>query len=40
MIPTKNEELNKYVEELLDKGMIRDSLNPCLVPIMPTPNKD
>jgi hypothetical protein len=32
MTPAKSEELNRQVQELLQKGLIRESLSPCAVP--------
>ena len=34
MTCAKNEELNKQVHELLERGLIRENLSPCLVPII------
>lgn len=31
MNPTNNEEVNKKVQELLNKGLIRESLSPCVL---------
>ena len=31
LTPTENEELNRQVHELLQKGLIRESLSPCVV---------
>ena len=32
MTPTESEELNRKVHELLQKGLIQESLSPCVVP--------
>ena len=39
MTPADSEELNKKVQALLDKGLIRESLSLCGVPIVLTPKK-
>jgi hypothetical protein len=39
MTPTENEEVNKQVQELLDRGLIRESLSLCVVPTVLTPKK-
>ena len=40
MTHTKNEEIRKQVQELSDKGLVRESLSPCAVPIVLIPKKD
>jgi hypothetical protein len=37
--PRENEEVKNQVQELLDKGLVRESLNPCVVPTMLSPKK-
>ena len=40
MTPKENEEVRNQVQELLDKGLIRECLSQCVVLIVPTPKKD
>jgi hypothetical protein len=40
LTPQENEEVKKQVQELLDKGLVRESLSPCDVPIVLSPKKD
>jgi len=40
MTPAKNEEVKKQVQELLDNGLIKESLSPCAVPTVLSPKKD
>lgn len=39
LIPRENEEGGRKVQELMDKGLIRESLSPCVVPEVLSPNK-
>ena len=39
MTPAENEEIRKQVQELLHKGLVRESLCPCVVPTILSPKK-
>ena len=39
MTPTESEDVNRKVQELLTRGLIRESLNPCAVPTVLAPKK-
>jgi len=36
----ETKEIQRQVQELLDKGYIRESLSPCVVPVLLVPKKD
>jgi hypothetical protein len=36
----ENEEVKKQVQDLMDKGLVREILSPCVVPTMLSPKKD
>jgi hypothetical protein len=40
LTPQENEEVKKQVQDLLDKGLVRESLSPCTVPTVLSPKKD
>ena len=40
LTPTENEELNRPVQEFLQKGLINESLSPCVVPTILAPKKN
>jgi hypothetical protein len=40
LTPQENEEVKKQVQDLMDKGLIRESLSPCIVPTVLSPKKD
>jgi hypothetical protein len=40
LTPQENEEVKRQVHDILDKGLIRESVNPCVVPTVLSPKKD
>ena len=40
MMPVENEDLNRRVQELLQRGLIREILGPCAVPYIMSPRKE
>jgi hypothetical protein len=40
LTPQENEEVKRQVQDLLDKGLVRESLSPCVVPTVLSPKKD
>ena len=38
--PTESKDIQRQVEELMDKGYVRESMSPCLVPVILVPKKD
>jgi hypothetical protein len=38
--PEETKEIQRQVQELLDKGYVRESLGPCAVPVILVPKKD
>jgi hypothetical protein len=40
LIPQENEEVKRQVQDLLDKGLVRESLSPCAVLTVLSPKKD
>jgi hypothetical protein len=40
LTPRENEEVKNQVQELLDKGLVKESLSPCAIPFVLIPNKD
>jgi hypothetical protein len=40
LMSQENEEVKRQVQELLDKGLVKESLSPCVVPTILSPKKD
>jgi hypothetical protein len=40
LTPQENEEVKRQVQDLLDKGLVRESLSPCAIPTVLSPKKD
>jgi hypothetical protein len=40
LTPQENEEVKRQVQDLMDKGLVRESLIPCVVPTVLSPKKD
>ena len=40
LTPRENEEVKNQVQELLDKGLVRESLSPCPIPTVFNPKED
>jgi hypothetical protein len=40
LTPQENEEVKRQVQDLMDKGLIRERLSPCIVPTVLSPKKD
>ncbi|XP_049405104.1 uncharacterized protein LOC125868519 [Solanum stenotomum] len=38
--PAETKELSRQVEELLERGLIKESLSPCVIPVILVPKKD
>ena len=39
MTPKQNKEIERQVQELLDQGLMKKSISPCVVPIFLAPKK-
>jgi hypothetical protein len=40
LMPQENEEVKRQVQDLMEKGLVRESLSPCVVPTVLSPKKD
>jgi hypothetical protein len=40
LTPQENEEVKSQVQDLLDKGLVKESLSPCVVPTVLSQKKD
>ena len=40
LTPQENEEVKRQVQDLVDKGLVREILSPCIVPTVLNPKKD
>jgi hypothetical protein len=40
LTPQENKEVKRQVQDLLDKGLVRESLSPCVVPMVLSPKND
>ena len=40
MSPQEKNEIQRHVDQLLAKGMIRESLSPCAIPVLLVPKKE
>ena len=40
LTPKENDEVKNNVQELLDKGLVKERLSPCAVPAVLSPKKD
>jgi hypothetical protein len=40
LTPRENEEVKNQVQELLDKGLVKEILSPCAIPTVLSPKKD
>lgn len=38
--PDETKEIEQQVKDLMDKGYVRESLSPCVVPVLLVPKKD